>query len=113
MLEGRGDAREYDYLRKVGYREIGFGRLFETMVFKVYPPAQWCRDPECGCGIPSIIPSELDFAGYNMAGDATRGHMAMCLKWAGHNPAKLSRGIDIEIERYDRAIEIDSGDSED
>lgn len=79
-LEGRGDDRRHDYMRKIGYEEIGVYRKFETMVFRV--TGEVCTDPECGCGLPRIDPSDLDFSGYNNAGDATRGHYAMCEKWA-------------------------------
>ena len=33
-LEGVGDVRDADYIKKVGYEEIGDGRKYETMVFK-------------------------------------------------------------------------------
>lgn len=75
-LVGRGDARAADYLNKVGYDEIGFGRKFETMVFRTEGKCP------CGCGLPAIIPSEIDFDGYNEDEAARLGHMAMCQKWA-------------------------------
>ena len=78
-LEGRGDERDADWTRKAGYEEIGCDRLFETMVFET---GDICQDPGCGCGLPSIVPSELDFEGYNTAGRATDGHYAMCERWA-------------------------------
>jgi len=76
-VEGRGDEWDANYLRLIGYEEIGYERLYETMVFRaVY-------DPENGC-CPWRMESgdDLDFDGYNDAGDAFRGHMAMCAKWA-------------------------------
>jgi hypothetical protein len=42
--------------------EIGWGRRYETMAFKV--TGKLC---DCGCGIPTIIPSEIEFDGYNNA----------------------------------------------
>ena len=78
-LEGKGDARERDYMTKVGYEEIGCGRTYETMVFNV---TGHCNSPECRCGLPLIDGQELDCEGYNSAADATAGHMAMCEKWA-------------------------------
>ena len=78
-LGGRGDARRADYMKKIGYEEIGSGRTFETFVFKAGPP---CIVKDCNCGQPSIDGSELDTAGYNNAGDATRGHLRICKKWA-------------------------------
>lgn len=79
MLSGRGDERRNDYMKKIGYEQIGFNRLFETMVFKA---GKRCADPDCNCGLPEIASSELDFEGYNTAGDAASGHVRMCHKWA-------------------------------
>jgi hypothetical protein len=77
-LEGKGDTRRADYMAKIGYEQIGAGRLYETMVFRAVPafPGEDCcpwrqRD---GC--------ELDFAGYNDAAAAFRGHLAMCEEWS-------------------------------
>ena len=78
-LQGRGDDRRADYMKRVGYKEIGLDRLYETMVFEA---GDRCAAPECNCGVPNISGSEVDFDAYNLAGDATRGHMAMCKKWA-------------------------------
>lgn len=78
-LEGRGDERESDWLRKNGFEELGFGRTYETMVFLAGEP---CDSAECGCGLPTIDGEDKDMEGYNKAGDATRGHYAMCQKWA-------------------------------
>ncbi len=58
---------------------IGLARTYETMVFKAGAP---CKAKGCACGIPSIDGSELDFAGYNDAGSATKGHMKLVKKWA-------------------------------
>jgi hypothetical protein len=85
ILEGKGDERRSDFLRKIGYEEIGADRLYETMVFRAGTP---CDAEGCHCGMP--IPdefAELDFAGYNEAGEATRGHMDMCEKWAERESA--------------------------
>ncbi len=79
VLAGRGDAREADWLRKVGFEEIGFGRKYETMVFRAGKP---CSSADCGCGLPQITGEELDVRGYNDAASATRGHMEFCVKWA-------------------------------
>lgn len=60
--------------------DIGCGRKYETMVFLA---GDRCKSKRCGCGMPSLRnASELDFAGYMTAGAATKGHMAMCCKWA-------------------------------
>ena len=59
--------------------EIGCDRFYETMVFKAGAP---CTSLECGCGLPGIGGSEVDSEGYKTAGEARKGHMALCLKYA-------------------------------
>lgn len=78
-LEGIGDARCADYMKKIGYEEIGFERTYETMVFLAGEP---CTANGCDCGLPAIKGENLDMAGYNDSGSATKGHMEMCEKWA-------------------------------
>jgi hypothetical protein len=78
-LEGRGDARLADYMKKVGFQEIGSGRKYETMVFKAGKP---CMAKDCDCGLPEIDGTELDAQGYNQAGAAAKGHYEMCEKWS-------------------------------
>lgn len=60
--------------------DIGYNRKYETMVFRITNIK--CNNEKCGCGIPGIDPSELDFRGYNLAGDAMQGHIEMCYKYA-------------------------------
>jgi hypothetical protein len=60
------------------FETIGAGRMYETMVFKAGAP---CKAKDCGCGLPTIDGSELDFAPYNDAGSATAGHMKIVAKW--------------------------------
>lgn len=91
-LVGKGDARRADYMARVGYEEIGYNRTFETMVFRAGAP---CMIEDCGCLMPSIVPSELDMLGYNDAGAATRGHMALCEKWAAIEE------VPVEVESCD------------
>lgn len=76
----RGDDFDHAYMKRFGFKEIGCGRKYETMVFKV--SENICDSKECGCGLPEIVPSELDADGYNDAKSATQGHYAMCEKWA-------------------------------
>jgi hypothetical protein len=60
--------------------DIGLDRKYETMVFLA---GEECRSKKCGCGLP--VPkewSELDFRGYNKAGEARAGHLEMCHKWS-------------------------------
>lgn len=74
----KGDNFDDEYMKKFGYEEIGYGRLFETMVFKAGKP---CSDEKCACGLPEIEGYELDSAAYNTTKDATAGHLEMCKKW--------------------------------
>lgn len=77
----RGDARRHWFLKNVGFIEIGAGRKYETMVFLL--THERCTVPDCDCEMPSVAEwSELDSDGYNLRGDAQRGHYAMCEKWA-------------------------------
>lgn len=79
----KGDEFDYAYMKEFGFQEIGFNRTYETMVFKL---DYLCDKEECGrCGWPQIVPSELDMQGYSAAGDAQRGHMEMCEKWASRD----------------------------
>lgn len=76
-LEGKGDNRRADWMRKFGYEDIGYDCKYETMVFRAGPA---CK---CGCEQPTLASGhDLDFTAYNKAGDAARGHYAMCEKWA-------------------------------
>ncbi len=80
-LEGRGDEREASWLKQNDWEEIGYGRKYETMVFRV--GEERCTDADCDCGQPKVTEwSEVDSDVYNLRGDATRGHYAMCEKWA-------------------------------
>ena len=57
---------------------VGHNRTYETMVFKAGEP---CSSADCGCGLPKIEGSEVDFEGYNDAGNATQGHMKLVKKY--------------------------------
>lgn len=81
-----GDMFDYAYMNRFGYGEIGADRKYESMVFKAGKP---CDRPECMCGLPDIDSSELDFRGYNTAGEAAQGHMELVKKW--QNPRKAIR----------------------
>lgn len=59
--------------------EIGSDHFYETMVFRV---TGYCHSKDCGCGLPTFDPRELDFAGYKKRRAAREGHIAMCRKWA-------------------------------
>lgn len=79
-LEGRGDARRYDAMKKLGWEDIGLNRTYETMVFR----ANKEPDKETGkcCPWRINVSQEVDMEGYNNAGDAFSGHMRLCQKWA-------------------------------
>ncbi|MBA7548495.1 hypothetical protein ES705_40955 [subsurface metagenome] len=76
ILKGKGDERLADYMRKVGYEDIGLNRKYETMVF----PSRKSGDKCC----PYVAKdwSNVNFDSYNSAEDAFSGHYKMCLKWA-------------------------------
>ena len=75
-LEGRGDARLADYMKKVGFQEIGYKRTYETMVFHAGEP---CRAEGCNCGLPRLADAcEIECLGANDAGTATANHLSMC-----------------------------------
>lgn len=78
LLALKGDYFDNMWIRLFGYEEIGFGRKYETMVFK----AEETKDPKhlCCPWKPSDW-SCLDFQGYNEAPEAYRGHLEMCEKW--------------------------------
>lgn len=78
VLEGLGDERDFDYMKRVGYEEIGYGRTYETMVFN----AVKSPDKDTCCPWRQESGRELDFDGYKTPEAAYAGHLAMCKKWA-------------------------------
>lgn len=77
---GGGEGEEREFLKKnPNGEEIGCNRFYETMVFKA---GKRCKVSGCACGLPEISGSELDSNGYQTAGEARKGHMDMCRKWA-------------------------------
>lgn len=76
----KGDYFDHAYMKRFGFDDVGYNRKYETMVFKV--TGEVCKTKECGCGLPNIVPSELDFSPYNDAGAATKGHLQLCEKWS-------------------------------
>jgi hypothetical protein len=59
------------------FEEIGSERLYETMVFKARKDSK----NKC-CPYDAIVSEEVDFAGYNTAEEAYKGHMKLCAKWS-------------------------------
>ncbi len=80
-LTGMGDARQYDYMKKVGYEELhSGGYLYETYVFKAIK-----NKAKGGCeACPYIIESgsNVDSMCFKTRGEAFKGHYKMCDKWA-------------------------------
>lgn len=75
-LEGKGDERLADYMRKVGYEEISCGTKYETMVFQAKK-----ADDKC-CPYTAKNREDVASRGYNTAGDAHQGHYEFCKKWS-------------------------------
>ena len=74
----KGDTFDAAYMKRFGFETIGCDRKYETMVFRAGKP---CTFKDCRCGLPTIDGSELDFGGYNNAGEAAKGHYTLCQKW--------------------------------
>ena len=64
-----GDAGLSQYLKARGFDEVGCDRTFEA---KPSPKKVFC------CPYEIIVSEELDFNGYNEAGDAHKGHFLLC-----------------------------------
>jgi hypothetical protein len=86
-LTRRGDAREHEYLEKVGWEPIGYERTYETMVFRAVAATP---DEASCCPYRQANGNELEMRGYNDPGDAYRGHMEMCEKWAAVDEADVT-----------------------
>lgn len=76
ILRGKGNDRLADYMKKVGYEDIGLNRKYETMVFSAKKSKNKC------CPHEMTEANDVDFDSYNDADDATVGHYKMCNKWA-------------------------------
>lgn len=60
-------------------RKIGLNRLYETMVFK----ACKTKDSTIKCCPYEVLDyMDIDFAGYNTAEEAQKGHLRLCQKWS-------------------------------
>ncbi len=75
-IEGRGDDWDRDYMKKIGFEDIGFNRKYETMVF----PAAKTKDDSC-CSYRINPSAEMATKGYNDPKAAYEGHMKMCEEW--------------------------------
>ena len=74
-----GDEFNFAYMQKFGYDTIGCDRTYETMVFRA---GKRCERKDCGCGLPELASSELEFIGSNDPKTATAGHHKLVAKWA-------------------------------
>ena len=80
------EIAEANYLREnPNGEEIGFGRHYETMVFKV--TGKICTAPGCGCAMPEIDGAECGFDGYENPQAALIGHRKMC-EWVASGKIK-------------------------
>jgi hypothetical protein len=75
-----GDSFDNEYFKRFGYKEVGYGRLYETMVFKAQKQTDG-REWDC-CPYQMVSAEDVDFEGYNDAVSATKGHMKLCKKWS-------------------------------
>lgn len=75
-LRGKGDDRFHDYMKKIGYEDVGCNRKYETMVFRAFEIQE-----ELCCPYVAADWTELEVEGYNHARAAFEGHIAMCEKY--------------------------------
>ena len=75
-LEGKGDEREKDWMKKIGFEKIGADKLYETMVFKAKKSKYLC------CPYRIIVSKNVDCRGYNSADEAYKGHLKLCNEWS-------------------------------
>lgn len=84
VLETRSDRDAF------AFEELGYGRLYETMVFKaIRAPA---NERQC-CPWRHESGENIDFEGYNDAALANAGHEEMVAKWADMTPEKLEASL--------------------
>jgi hypothetical protein len=79
VLEGKGDYREADYMKKIGYESIGLDRKYETMVFYIGEKPTRCNTTGCNCNMPRINGHEQHFEPANDAKTANENHMKACV----------------------------------
>lgn len=72
----KGDAFDGAYMKRFGFEEIGYGRKYETLVFKAGRSNHKC------CPYAPKDYDEIDARGYNSPEDAYRGHLGLCEKWS-------------------------------
>lgn len=75
VLKGIGDERKYDYMKRIGFDEIGYNRKYETMVFKAVKSKSKC------CPYEIVVSEDLDCDYYNESEDAFKGHYKILTKY--------------------------------
>lgn len=76
----KGDDYDHAYMKRFGFKDIGYNRKFETMVFKA---RKMPKDEGCPACSHAIVVSEVfDEEYYNEPEDAYKGHMKLCRKYA-------------------------------
>jgi len=76
VIKGKGGEWDANYLKDIGFEEVGCDRKYETMVFRAVPNPQY----NC-CPYAIDVGDEKDFRGYNDPGDAYKGHIELCEKY--------------------------------
>ncbi len=79
VVEGKGDEYDFNYMKAIGYEDLGMDRKYETMVFPASKNEN--KDQQC-CPYRVAQFLELDSKGYNDPGEAYKGHMKMCERWS-------------------------------
>lgn len=79
-LEGKGDERKSDYMKKIGFEELHCGGwLYETYVFKsIKMPENGCKS----CPFKIEIGSNIDQNVYKTGDEAFKGHYKLCEKYS-------------------------------
>lgn len=78
QLNGKGDNREADYMKKLGYESLGIDPeyIYETMVFEARKSSEKC------CPYTIIVDKDKEQIRYKTRGEAVEGHMKLCEKWS-------------------------------
>lgn len=79
QVNGMGDAWDADYMKKIGFEDIGFDRKYETMVFKAQ---RRIDEYKTCCPWQIATGTELDFAPANEPNEARANHLRLCEKWS-------------------------------
>lgn len=84
MSDAQGEAREREFLAKVGYQPLGYSMdgedTYETMVFKAVP-CEMDDEKKC-CPYRIVVSEDQEMNRYKEAGDARKGHLELCHKYA-------------------------------